>query len=61
MNQVTGQSQNAAGTAYSQRYIELIRLVNRQRDTLNSQQADMTKVINKKNIYIFVEIQLLKI
>ncbi|XP_051161149.1 ras association domain-containing protein 8 [Leptopilina boulardi] len=43
MNQVTGQSQNAAGTAYSQRYIELIRLVNRQRDTLNSQQADMTK------------------
>ncbi|XP_033207217.1 ras association domain-containing protein 8 [Belonocnema kinseyi] len=43
MNQVPGQSQNAVSTAYTQRYVELIRLVNRQRDTLNAQQADLTK------------------
>ncbi|XP_043279497.1 ras association domain-containing protein 8 [Venturia canescens] len=29
--------------AYTQRYVELIRLVNRQRDTINAQQADLTK------------------
>lgn len=32
--------------AYTQRYVELIRLVNRQRDTINAQQADLTKVMD---------------
>ncbi|XP_015585419.1 ras association domain-containing protein 8 [Cephus cinctus] len=42
-NQLTGQSQNMVTVAYTQRYVELIRLVNRQRDTINAQQADLTK------------------
>ncbi|KAJ8688482.1 hypothetical protein QAD02_024277 [Eretmocerus hayati] len=36
-------SQNMVNVAYTQRYVELIRLVNRQRDTINTQQADLTK------------------
>ncbi|KAF7994545.1 hypothetical protein HCN44_004017 [Aphidius gifuensis] len=40
----TNQSQNGMVTvAYTQRYADLIRLVNRQRDTINSQQVDLTK------------------
>lgn len=43
VNQVTGQAQNMVTVAYTQRYVELIRLVNKQRDTINAQQADLTK------------------
>ncbi|XP_012275701.1 ras association domain-containing protein 8 [Orussus abietinus] len=43
INQAPGQSQNMVTVAYTQRYVELIRLVNRQRDTINAQQADLTK------------------
>ncbi|XP_076292937.1 ras association domain-containing protein 8 [Lasioglossum baleicum] len=42
-NQLSGQSQNMVTVAYTQRYVELIRLVNKQRDTINAQQADLTK------------------
>jgi Ras association domain-containing protein 7/8 len=45
VNQIAGQGQNMVTVAYTQRYVELIRLVNRQRDTINAQQADLTKVI----------------
>lgn len=41
-----GQGQNMVTVAYTQRYVELIRLVNKQRDTINAQQADLTKVNN---------------
>ncbi|XP_011309386.1 ras association domain-containing protein 8 isoform X2 [Fopius arisanus] len=37
------QSPNMVTVAYTQRYAELIRLVNRQRDTINAQQVDLTK------------------
>ncbi|XP_001600782.1 ras association domain-containing protein 8 isoform X1 [Nasonia vitripennis] len=43
VNQISGQGQNMVTVAYTQRYVELIRLVNRQRDTINAQQADLTK------------------
>ncbi|XP_078034456.1 ras association domain-containing protein 8 [Augochlora pura] len=43
VNQLSGQSQNMVTVAYTQRYVELIRLVNKQRDTINAQQADLTK------------------
>nr|XP_012139764.1 PREDICTED: rootletin isoform X2 [Megachile rotundata] len=43
INQLSGQTQNMVTVAYTQRYVELIRLVNKQRDTINSQQADLTK------------------
>ncbi|XP_011499711.1 PREDICTED: ras association domain-containing protein 8 [Ceratosolen solmsi marchali] len=43
VNQIAGQGQNMVTVAYTQRYVELIRLVNRQRDTINAQQADLTK------------------
>ena len=39
-----GQQTHMVTVAYTQRYVELIRLVNRQRDTINAQQADLTKV-----------------
>lgn len=42
--QLQNQSQNMVTIAYTQRYVELVRLVNRQRDTINAQQADLTKV-----------------
>ncbi|XP_014226989.1 ras association domain-containing protein 8 isoform X2 [Trichogramma pretiosum] len=42
-DQVAGPGQNMVTVAYTQRYVELIRLVNRQRDTINAQQADLTK------------------
>ncbi|XP_012264910.1 ras association domain-containing protein 8 [Athalia rosae] len=42
-NQAPGQMQNMVTVAYTQRYVELVRLVNRQRDTINAQQADLTK------------------
>lgn len=38
------QPQNMVAVAYTHRYAELIKLVNNQRDTLNSQQVDLTKV-----------------
>lgn len=44
VNQLSGQTQNMVTVAYTQRYVELIRLVNKQRDTINAQQADLTKV-----------------
>ncbi|XP_029038449.1 ras association domain-containing protein 8 isoform X1 [Osmia bicornis bicornis] len=43
INQLSGQTQNMVTVAYTQRYVELIRLVNKQRDTINAQQADLTK------------------
>ncbi|KAG7210400.1 hypothetical protein KM043_011932 [Ampulex compressa] len=43
VNQLSGQTQNMVTVAYTQRYVELIRLVNKQRDTINAQQADLTK------------------
>ncbi|OAD55318.1 Ras association domain-containing protein 8 [Eufriesea mexicana] len=43
VNQLSGQAQNMVTVAYTQRYVELIRLVNKQRDTINAQQADLTK------------------
>lgn len=36
--------QNMVTVAYTQRYAELIKLVNKQRDTINVQQTDLTKV-----------------
>ncbi|XP_017884822.1 ras association domain-containing protein 8 [Ceratina calcarata] len=42
-SQLSGQTQNMVTVAYTQRYVELIRLVNKQRDTINAQQADLTK------------------
>lgn len=36
--------------AYTQRYVDLIRLVNKQRDTISAQQADLTKVNENKYI-----------
>ena len=44
VSQIASQGQNMVTVAYTQRYVELIRLVNKQRDTINSQQADLTKV-----------------
>ncbi|XP_012343648.1 ras association domain-containing protein 8 isoform X2 [Apis florea] len=43
VSQLSGQTQNMVTVAYTQRYVELIRLVNKQRDTINAQQADLTK------------------
>ena len=43
VNQLSGQTQNMVTDAYTQRYVELIRLVNKQRDTISAQQADLTK------------------
>ncbi|KZC05757.1 Ras association domain-containing protein 8 [Dufourea novaeangliae] len=43
VNQLSGQTQNMVTVVYTQRYVELIRLVNKQRDTINAQQADLTK------------------
>lgn len=43
VNQLSGQTQNMTTVAYTQRYVELIRLVNKQRDTISAQQADLTK------------------
>ncbi|XP_031833152.1 ras association domain-containing protein 8 isoform X2 [Nomia melanderi] len=43
VNQLSGQAQNMVTVAYTQRYVELIRLVNKQRDTINAQQAELTK------------------
>ncbi|XP_046420877.1 ras association domain-containing protein 8 [Neodiprion pinetum] len=42
-NPVPSQPQSMMTVAYTQRYVELVRLVNRQRDTINAQQADLTK------------------
>ncbi|XP_066580938.1 ras association domain-containing protein 8 [Prorops nasuta] len=42
-NQISGQTQNIVTVAYTQRYVELIRLVNKQKDTISAQQADLTK------------------
>lgn len=42
-SQASGHPQNMVTVAYTQRYVELVRLVNRQRDTINAQQADLTK------------------
>lgn len=44
VNPLSVTAQNMATVAYTQRYVELIRLVNKQRDTINAQQADLTKV-----------------
>lgn len=44
VNPLSVTTQNMATVAYTQRYVELIRLVNKQRDTINAQQADLTKV-----------------
>nr|XP_050851108.1 ras association domain-containing protein 8 isoform X3 [Vespula vulgaris] len=41
--QLSGQTQNMMTVAYTQRYVDLIRLVNKQRDTISAQQADLTK------------------
>lgn len=38
------QPHNMVTVAYTQRYAELIRLVNKQRDTINAQQVDLTKL-----------------
>ncbi|XP_034949288.1 ras association domain-containing protein 8-like [Chelonus insularis] len=38
------QPQNMVAVAYTQRYAELIRLVNKQRDTINAHQVDLTKL-----------------
>ncbi|XP_018404298.1 PREDICTED: ras association domain-containing protein 8-like [Cyphomyrmex costatus] len=43
VNPLSVTAQNMATVAYTQRYVELIRLVNKQRDTINAQQADLTK------------------
>ncbi|KAL6262418.1 hypothetical protein P5V15_007505 [Pogonomyrmex californicus] len=43
VNPLSVTTQNMATVAYTQRYVELIRLVNKQRDTINAQQADLTK------------------
>ncbi|XP_057326382.1 uncharacterized protein DDB_G0287625 isoform X2 [Microplitis mediator] len=44
------QPQNMVAVAYTHRYAELIKLVNNQRDTLNSQQVDLTK-LNAEILY----------
>lgn len=44
VNPLSVTAQNMATVTYTQRYVELIRLVNKQRDTINAQQADLTKV-----------------
>jgi Ras association domain-containing protein 7/8 len=49
VNSLPAMAQNMATVAYTQRYVELIKLVNKQRDTINAQQADLTKV----RCYIF--------
>lgn len=51
---VSNSGQNIATVAYTQRYVELIRLVNKQRDTINNQQADLTKVRKASEGYFFV-------
>ncbi|KAG5311948.1 RASF8 protein, partial [Pseudoatta argentina] len=43
VNPLSVTAQNMTTVAYTQRYVELIRLVNKQRDTINAQQADLTK------------------
>ncbi|KAL6422537.1 hypothetical protein ACFW04_010649 [Cataglyphis niger] len=43
VNPLPATAQNIATVAYTQRYVELLRLVNKQRDTINAQQADLTK------------------
>ncbi|XP_076240417.1 ras association domain-containing protein 8 isoform X2 [Calliopsis andreniformis] len=43
VNQLPVQTPNMVTVAYTQRYVELIKLVNKQRDTINAQQADLTK------------------
>ncbi|KAK2584835.1 hypothetical protein KPH14_007147 [Odynerus spinipes] len=43
VTQLSGQASNMMTVAYTQRYVELIRLVNKQRDTISAQQADLTK------------------
>ncbi|XP_012225428.1 ras association domain-containing protein 8 [Linepithema humile] len=43
VNSLPAMAQNMATVAYTQRYVELIKLVNKQRDTINAQQADLTK------------------
>ncbi|XP_035722329.1 uncharacterized protein LOC118441700 isoform X4 [Vespa mandarinia] len=43
IGQLSGQTQNMMTVAYTQRYVDLIRLVNKQRDTISAQQADLTK------------------
>ncbi|CAG5109140.1 Similar to RASSF8: Ras association domain-containing protein 8 (Homo sapiens) [Cotesia congregata] len=44
------QPQNMVAVAYTHRYAELIKLVNNQRDTLSSQQVDLTK-LNAEILY----------
>lgn len=44
VNPLPAMAQNMTTVAYTQRYVELIKLVNKQRDTINAQQADLTKV-----------------
>ncbi|XP_074101845.1 ras association domain-containing protein 8 isoform X4 [Cotesia typhae] len=44
------QPQNIVAVAYTHRYAELIKLVNNQRDTLSSQQVDLTK-LNAEILY----------
>lgn len=53
---MSGQTQNMMTVAYTQRYVDLIRLVNKQRDTISAQQADLTKVSENKHIIIQTEI-----
>ncbi|XP_020280431.1 ras association domain-containing protein 8 isoform X2 [Pseudomyrmex gracilis] len=43
VNPLPATAQTMTTVAYTQRYVELIRLVNKQRDTINAQQADLTK------------------
>ncbi|KAH0946770.1 hypothetical protein HN011_011742 [Eciton burchellii] len=43
VNPLPATAQNMATVAYTQRYVELLRLVNKQRDTITAQQADLTK------------------
>lgn len=44
VNPLPATAQNMATVAYTQRYVELIRLVNKQRDTISAQQTDISKV-----------------
>ncbi|XP_011142306.1 ras association domain-containing protein 8 [Harpegnathos saltator] len=43
VNPLPATAQNMATVAYTQRYVELIKLVNKQRDTISAQQADISK------------------
>jgi len=51
VNPLPATAQNMATVAYTQRYVELLRLVNKQRDTITAQQADLTKV---RHYFVFV-------